>query len=164
MILIAAVDLSFGIGNEGQLLAHIKKDLQYFKDKTTGQLILLGRKTLETFPGKKPLPNRQNIILSHDKDYFVEGADICHNMEEVFNLAKLSPDKQLYIAGGGSIYKQFLPYCSTALITKFHQSYPADVYLENLDRSPNWLLKEESDLFTEENINFSFCVYERIRR
>lgn len=161
MILIAAVDENWGIGNDGQLLTRLSQDMTFFKNKTTNNIIVLGRKTLETFPNKKPLPNRLNVILTHNKNFVCPGATICHSTEEVLEFVASNPDKQAFVAGGGSIYSQFLPYCDTAYITKIFNAFQADTHIENLHRSPNWILSEESLILTENKTRFTFCIYKK---
>ena len=115
MIAVVAVDLLGGIGNEGKLLCHLKDDLKHFRRLTKGKTVILGRKTLETFPGRKPLPNRENIILTHDWDFQCANAVVCHSIEEVLEHCAEKNPEDVVVIGGGSVYEQFSPY-----ITKFY--------------------------------------------
>ncbi|NLK38588.1 MAG: dihydrofolate reductase [Epulopiscium sp.] len=162
MILIAAVDENWGIGYQGELLARLSKDMNFFRTKTTDNIIIMGRKTLESFPKKTPLPNRINIVLTNNTQYACEGAILCHSIAEVVDTVKQYPDKDCYIVGGGSVYEEFLPYCDTAYITKFASSFPADTYLKNLDASHEWELTHQSETFEEKGISFSFVTYKRV--
>lgn len=163
MILIAAADANWGIGKDGQLLAHISQDLKRFKEITTGNILLIGRKTLESFPNGRPLPGRENFVITRNPDYVCSGATICHSVEEAFLLAREKyPNKTVFTAGGGSIYAQCLPYCQKAYITKIHQVLPADTYLENLDNHNDWVLAEESPVIKEGGISFSYATYQRV--
>lgn len=162
MILIAAVDENWGIGYEGELLARLSQDMKYFRTKTTGNIIIMGRKTLESFPKKCPLPNRINIVLTGNHNYSCPDAILCHSVQEVLDTVKSYPDKEAYIVGGGSVYEEFLPYCDVAYITKFGSIFPADTYFENLDASDHWELSDQSEVFEEKEISFSFLTYKRI--
>ena len=161
MNLIAAVDENWGIGYENQLLARIPADLRYFREKTIGRTVVYGRKTMDTFPGGRPLPGRTNIVLSRNPGFSPEGAITCGTVPEA--LAKLAkyPPEDIFIIGGESIYKEFLPYCQRAYITKIHAVFPCDAYLENLDMDGGWLLREKGGEMIHQCTRFSFDVYER---
>ena len=120
MDLIVAVDAKWGIGKDGDLLHPISADLKYFRQKTTGNVLVMGRKTLESFPNKKPLPNRVNIVLTNNKNYEAEGVVLCHGIDELPAVLKDYTDKQIFVAGGGTIYEQLLPQCETAYVTKIY--------------------------------------------
>src|SRR5690554_4310553 len=126
MNLIAAVDKNWAIGRNDDLLFRIRTDLRRFKELTSGNIVITGRKTVQTFPGGKPLSGRLNIILSRQTDLKIEGALICHDKEELFNELKRLTDadydkSQIYVIGGASIYEMLLPYCEQALITYIEQ-------------------------------------------
>ena len=161
MILIAAVDINWGLGNDGRLLAHIPQDLKRFKQITTGNVIIMGRKTLESFPESKPLPGRVNIVVTNRKSYKINGAVICGSMEEAITVAKQYTDKQVFSAGGGSVYRQCLPYCDTAYITKIHRAFSADTFLENLDTSSEWSITDTSSRQSHNGLEFTYITYQR---
>lgn len=137
LILIASADRNWGLGKDNKLLKRIPEDLKRFSELTRGNAIVVGRKTLESFKDKKPLPDRINIVLTRDKDYLCEGAVIVHSFEELFNEIE-NIDKKVYVCGGATIYKQLLPYCDTALITQIDEEYDADTYLVNLEENKDW--------------------------
>ena len=122
MNLIAAADENWGIGKNGGLLAHISGDMKYFRETTKGKIVVMGRKTLESFPGGKPLKNRVNIVLTGNKDFVPEGVVICHSVEETLEKLKEYPKEDVFIIGGGMIYKAFLPWCEKAYITHVYHT------------------------------------------
>ena len=163
MNIIVAVDKNWAIGYKGELLARISADLKNFKAVTSGNIVILGRKTLETFPKQKPLPNRVNIILSRKEGYKVEGAKVVKSVEDAIKEVEKYPDREVFIIGGSSVYEQFLPYCKKAYVTKIDKAFEnADSYFENLDEAKDWKLVEEGETLNEESLNFNFNIYERI--
>ena len=159
---IVAVDKNWGIGNEGNLLFHISEDLKNFRRLTEGKTVILGRKTLQTFPKGAPLKNRRNIILSRDESYSVEGAEVCKSIEEVTELLKSEDTDNVVVLGGESIYRQMLHLCDTAVVTKIEAEAPlSDKFFPNLDEDENWYLAEESEVKEENGIKFKFCTYKR---
>ena len=161
MDLIVAVDEKWGIGKDGDLLQHISADMKYFRQKTTGNVLVMGRKTLESFPNKKPLPNRVNIVLTNNKQYEAEGVILCHGLEELPEVLKAYEDKQIFVAGGGTIYEQLLPRCETAYVTKIYHTYDADTVFPDLDVHPDWELVEKGEMQEEKGIYFSFDIYKK---
>lgn len=161
MNIIAAVDNNWAIGFKGQLLVSIPNDQRHFREETTGKVVVLGRKTLQTFPQGQPLKNRTNIILSTDKKYQVKDALVVHNLEELLEELKKYNSQDVYIIGGESIYRQLLPYCDTAHITKIDHEYQADTYFPNLDKDPEWEITADSDELTYFDIPYTFVKYER---
>ena len=133
MNLIAAVDKNWAIGRNNKLLVSIPDDMKFFRETTTGKVVVMGRKTLESFPGKKPLKNRVNIVLTGDRSYQADGAVIVHDMEELHEELKKYPSEDIYVIGGESIYKQLLDECDVAHITKIDFAYEADAWFPNLD-------------------------------
>lgn len=164
MNLIVAVDENWAIGNKGDLLVRIPADMKMFRQETTGNVIVLGRKTLETFPNKQPLPNRTNIILTTDKSYKAGDAIVVHSIEELLEELKKYDDKSIYIIGGDSVYKQLLPYCDVAHVTKIDHSYEADAFFENLDKSPDWEITDSSEEQYYFDLTYNFVKYERIKK
>ena len=162
MNLIAAVDENWAIGNRNELLIRIPADHKNFRQETTGKVVVLGRKTLETFPQGMPLPNRTNIILSSNPDYKVKGAIVVHSLEELPSKLKEYQTEDIYIIGGESIYRQLLPYCDVAHITKIDHAYQADAFFPNLDEMPEWRITADSDEQVYFDITYHFLKYERI--
>ncbi len=160
---IVAVDQNWAIGNGGQLLVHISPDLKRFREVTKGKIVIYGRKTLETFPGAKPLPYRKNIILSRNPDYRVEDAIVVHSvreLEETINSlsGEYGRDDRIVI-GGDSIYRLLLPMCDTVLVTKVERSYEADAWFPNLDEDPEWECRRTGELQEYGGIPFHFDDY-----
>lgn len=169
MDIIVAVDKNWGIGLKGELQVRNSEDLKRFKEMTTNNIIVLGAKTLETFPNGKPLPNRINIILN-DKDEAKEfdGNYIVNSLEQsidkIKELKKEFPSKQVYIVGGESVYRQFLDYCENAIISKWDFEQEADAYFPNLDELENWnIYSEQSIKNGEGNFIVSIYVNEKIK-
>ena len=161
MNLIVAVDENWAIGNKGSLLVSIPKDHKMFREETTGKVVVLGRKTLETFPQGQPLKNRTNIILSTNPNYHVKDAIIAHSIDELLEMLKEYDSKDIYIIGGDSIYKQMIPYCDTAIVTKISHVYEADAYFPNLDQDSEWTLTAEGEEETYFDLEYQFVKYER---
>ena len=161
MNLIVNVDSNWAIGYRGKLLVSIPEDMKFFRSETTGKVVVLGRKTLDTFPGGQPHKNRTNIILTRNPNYQVKGAIICHSVEEVLEELKKYNSEDVYIIGGDSIYKEFLPYCDVAHVTRTDHVYDADAWFPNLEEDPAWVLTGESEEKTYFDLEFRFCRYER---
>lgn len=161
MNLIAAVDENWAIGNNNELLIRIPADHKFFRQETTGKVVVLGRKTLETFPQRMPLKNRTNIILSANREYRVKDAVVVHDMEELLEKLKQYDTKDVYVIGGESVYRQLLPYCDTAHITKIDHAYAADAYFPNLDEMPEWRITADSEEQTYFDITYHFLKYEK---
>lgn len=164
MNLIVAVDNNWAIGNRDKLLVSIPNDHKHFREETTGKVVVLGRKTLQTFPQGLPLKNRTNIILSRDKNYEVKDALVVHSVEELLEELKRYDSENVYIIGGESIYRQMLPYCDVAHVTKIDHRYEADAYFPNLDEDPEWEITADSDEQTYFDIAYTFLKYERKRQ
>ncbi|MBQ7925474.1 MAG: dihydrofolate reductase [Lachnospiraceae bacterium] len=161
MNLIVAVDNNWAIGNKNQLLISIPNDQKHFREETTGKVVVLGRKTLSTFPQGLPLKNRTNIILSKDPNFKVKDALVVHSVEELLEQLKQYDSEDVYIIGGESIYRQMLPYCDVAHVTKIDYSYEADTYFPNLDKDEEWVITADSDEQTYFDIAYEFLRYER---
>ncbi|MDO5302430.1 MAG: dihydrofolate reductase [Clostridia bacterium] len=161
MKLILAADKNWAIGNKGELLCHLPGDLKFFKEKTTGKTVVMGRGTLESLPGKKPLPKRENIVISSNPDYVVEGATVVHSHEELFEYLKGKDSDEVMVMGGGRVYKDLLPYCDTCYITKIYESFDADTWFVNLDEMPEFEVAWESDLQEENGIEYRSFEYRR---
>ena len=130
MKLIAAIDNHWNIGKDGGRLVHIPQDMKFFREKTMGKVVVMGRKTLESFPGKKPLKGRTNIVLTTDPEYTAAGdVIIVHSLEELAGVLSGYDENDIFVIGGGSIYRQLLPMCQTAYITKVNVCCEADTSL-----------------------------------
>lgn len=164
MNLIVAVDKNWGIGYQNSLLVRIPEDMKFFRRETIGKVVVMGRKTLESFPGGRPLNDRTNIVLTRNPAYQVKGAVVCHSVEEVLEELKKYPSEDVYITGGGSIYREFLPYCQVAHVTRIDHAYEADTYFPDIDAMPEWKLTGQSEEKTYFDLEFTFCRYERQER
>ena len=158
---IVAVDSNWAIGNKGQLLVSIPADQKNFRRITTGNTIVYGRKTLETFPQQVVLPNRRNIILSTREDYTVKNAEVAHNREELLELVENEDKDNVFIIGGASVYKEFLDLCDEAIVTMIEKEYQADTYFPNLDKESEWELVDESDEQVHFDITYTYRTYKR---
>ena len=163
MNLIAAVDRNWAIGNKNQLLVRIPADQKFFRETTTGKVVVMGRKTLESFPNGLPLKNRTNIVLTHDTNYNVKDAIILHSMEELREELKKYPSEDIYIIGGETIYRQLLDECDVAHITKIDFEYQADAYFPNLDEMPEWRITADSEEQTYFDLEYYFYKYEKVK-
>ncbi|MBR4768079.1 MAG: dihydrofolate reductase [Lachnospiraceae bacterium] len=161
MNLIASADENWGIGNKGSLLVRIPADMKNFSALTTGKVVVLGRKTLQTFPGGLPLKNRTNIILTRDPSYRVKDALIVHDLDELLEKLKEYDTSDVFIIGGSSVYNELLPYCDTAIITRIDYRYEADSRLPNLDEDPEWEITDTSEEQYYNDITYHFVTYKR---
>lgn len=154
MNLIAAVDNNWGIGHKGKLLVRIPEDQKYFKNMTTGKVVVMGRKTFESLPNKAPLAKRINIILTTDPDYAVDGAIVTHSLSETLDVLKDYDTENVFIIGGEKIYNLFLDYCDTAYITHIRANFEADAHFPRLN--DDWEV-----LYSEDYIRYAFTTYTR---
>ena len=158
MELIVAVYDDWGIGAGGTQPVALSADRKFFRETTKGACVIVGRKTLGDFPGGKPLPNRVNVVISRNCDP-MEGVTVCRSPEEAAELTKQYP--RVMVIGGGSIYRQMLPYCDTAYITKVHATPASDTYFPNLDGDQDWKLEQILLSGVEEGIGYEMCLYKR---
>ena len=161
MKLIASADKNWGIGFKNKLLVSIPTDMKFFRQTTTGKVVVMGRKTLESFPNGLPLKNRTNIVLTGNKDYRVKDAVIVHTLEELQEELKRYQSDDIYVIGGERIYRQLLPLCDTAYITRIDHAFQADTFLPNLDELEEWKMTEEGEEQTCFDLDFRFTKYER---
>ena len=161
MNIIVAADSNWGIGKNNQLLVSIPADMKMFRQETTGKVVVMGRKTLESFPNGLPLKNRTNIVLTGNKNYKVNGAIIVHTVEELLEEIKKYPSDEVYCIGGDSVYKQLLPYCDTAHVTKIDFAYEADSHFPNLDEDKEWVVAADSEERTYFDLEYCFKMYVR---
>lgn len=159
MKLIAAVDKNWAIGKDNDLLFNIKEDMQFFRSTTLNKIVVMGRKTLESFPGSKPLKNRVNIVLSRDKNLKIEGATCVASLDELFDeLEKYNTD-DVFVIGGEAVYNMLIEYCDTAYITEIDSERDADKFITNISNLDDWYLKESSDIKEDNGIKFVFNTY-----
>lgn len=161
---IVAADINWGIGREGKLLAYLPEDLKYFRRMTVGKTVIMGRKTLESLPGARPLKDRKNIVLTKDLDYRAGDALVCHSREDV--LEAVGPDgmEDAFVIGGGSVYAQFLADCTAAYVTRIRQDLSPDTYFPDLDKDPGWELLSAGDENIYNGIIFQYCIYRRKKK
>lgn len=157
MNLIVAVDQNWAIGKGGNQLIYIPEDLKRFRTVTMGHPLILGRKTLATFPGGRPLKGRRNLILSRNPEFAPDGAEVYPDLEAL--LANASEDA--FVVGGESVYRCLLDQCKAAYVTKIHRAYPADCWFPNLDEHPDWVLTEESEPLEYDGVEFHYANYRR---
>ena len=163
MNLIVAVDKNWAIGKDNKLLVSIPQDMKFFRETTMGKVVVMGRKTLESFPGGQPLKKRTNIVITRDKNYSVKDAIVVHSVEEALEELKNYNSEDVYVIGGDSIYRQMIPYCHVAHVTKINHAYEADTYFPNLDEKEEWLVTGVSEEQTYFNLEYEFVRYERVK-
>lgn len=159
MELIVAVYDDWGIGRDGTQPVALSVDRKFFRETTAGATVIVGRKTLADFPGGRPLPKRVNVVLTRsemDRDDIV----VCHSPEEAMNLAKTA--SKVMVIGGGSIYRQMIPFCDRAYVTKVHACPESDTFFPDLDADPHWVLHEILMSGEEEGIGYEMCLYHRV--
>ena len=158
MDLIVAVYDDWGIGADGDQPVALTADRKFFRRWTVGSTVIVGRKTVGSFPGQQPLPKRRNILLSR-QDIAIPGFELAHSPEEAMEMSRA--DAKVFVIGGGTVYRQMLPMCERAIITKVHTTVPCDTYFPNLDESPEWKLTEIVESGEEDGIAYEMCVYVR---
>lgn len=161
---IVAADRNWGIGLGGRLLVQIPADQKFFRETTTGHVVVMGRKTLESFPHGAPLKDRVNIVLTHGKVNLPDGVEEVHSLEELSGVLERYEGREIYCIGGAKVYEELLPFCDECLVTKIEESYEADTFFPNLDEDPEWELvrdgseKEERTYF---DVIYHFLKYRR---
>lgn len=161
MKMIVCVAGDFGIGLNNDLLFSLPPDMKFFRETTVGKVIIMGRGTLDSFPGGKPLKNRTNIVLTRDKNFSREGVAAFNSKEEILDYIKKFNSDDVYVIGGGQIYEMFRDVCDEALITKVRKKVPCDTFFFDIDGDSEWYLDSESELMEYEGLSFSFCSYKR---
>ena len=161
MNLIANVDINWAIGKNNQLLVKIPADMKFFRETTTGKVVVMGRKTLESFPNGQPLKNRTNIVLTHDRSYQVKDAIVVYSMDELHEELKKYPSEDIYIIGGEIIYRQLVDECDVAHITMVDYAYDADAHFPNLDEKPEWRITQDSEEQTYFDLIYHCYKYEK---
>ena len=159
MELIVAVYDDWGIGQNGTQPIALSADRKFFRETTRGAMVIVGRRTIEDFPGQKPLPGRVNVALTRNQTE-IPGFTVCHSPEEAVELAKTA--ERAMVIGGGSIYQQMIAYCDTAYVTKVHAKPDSDTFFPNLDADPQWKLQEVLQSGEENGVAFEMCLYKKI--
>lgn len=161
MNLIVAVDKNWGIGCGNALLANIPGDMKYFREHTTGKVVVMGRRTLESMPGRRGLPKRINYVLTSNPDFEAEGCIVVHTEKELLDaLAAYDPD-DIFLIGGATIYNRYYRLCDKLYITKMDADLGADTFITDIDEDPDFEMVSESDSVTENGVTYRFTVYER---
>ena len=158
MELIVAVYDDWGIGRDGTQPVALSADRKFFREMTKGCMVIAGRRTIADFPGQKPLPGRVNVAMTR-QELEISGFTVRHSPEEALALAKTA--ERAMVIGGGSIYRQMLPYCDTAYVTKVHCTIDSDTYFPNLDEDPQWVMAEVLQSGEENGIAYEMCLYKR---
>ncbi len=153
-------DSRWGIGKDNRLMFSLPKDMRFFRETTEGKVVVMGRNTLRSFPGGKPLKNRINIVLSPEDAG--EGAVTVHNLEELFSEIKKYPPDDVFVIGGASVFRALLPYCTEALVTKVDADGGADVFAPDLDAMEGFTLASESAPVEDNGYMIRFCIYKNL--
>ena len=159
---IVAVSKNWGIGKDGKLLFSIPEDMKFFREMTTGKTVIMGRKTLDSMPGGKPLKNRRNIVISTREDYEIPGAEVVSSPAAAAVLVGELPQEDVFVIGGGEVYRAMLPFCDRALVTVVEAEPEADKFFPNLDTIEDWQLSEKGEEREHEGLKFRFCTYTRL--
>lgn len=159
---IVAVDNHWGIGYKNDLLFHVPEDMRYFKEKTTGKIVIMGKNTFYSLPHQKPLKDRTNIVLSRNKDLQIDGVTVCHSLEQLRELLKEFKTDAVFIIGGQAIYELLLPYCKVVYVTHFNAKTKADKHFPNLSVLKEWRLAERSEPVESKGLTFTFDKYVRL--
>lgn len=159
MNLIFSADRNWGIGKENGLLFRVPGDMAFFKQKTLGKTVVMGRATLDSLPGGKPLPGRDNIVLTRDETFAREGVAVCRSLKDLFGLLAVLRDEDVFIIGGEQIYRQLMPYCARAYITRWDAAAEADAFVPDFDTESGWQLAEQSEWVEEKGVRYRFCTY-----
>lgn len=160
MNIIAAADKNWGIGKDNNLLDHISEDMKFFKEKTINKVVIMGKNTFLSLPGQNPLPERKNIVLTHDKNFKKDGITVCESIEKAIEEAKKDySDEDIFFIGGESVYSAAIDFCNTAYITKIDNEYDADRFLVDFDNLDGWHIKNEETIKTKKGLSISFTTY-----
>ena len=158
---IVNVDKNWGIGLGDALINRIPADMKFFKAKTTGNVVVMGRSTFMTFPGPRALPDRVNIVLTTDKNWSAPDVIVCHSLEELQEKLEGYDTDTVYVIGGMSVYNQLVPLCDTACVTKVETAKPADKFFPDLDADSSWRVTEEGEEQDHNGVKFRFVTYEK---
>ena len=156
---ILSADINWGIGRGNRLLARVPEDMKFFKSKTLGKVVIMGRKTFESLPNMQPLTNRINIVLTKNKSFEHDGVIVMHSAGEVLKEALKYEPEDVFVIGGEKVYRRLLPYCDEVFVTKFMKEFEADTHFTNLDDDENWELVEESEEKEQGGLKYKFTTY-----
>ena len=157
---IVVVDKNWAIGREGGLLYSLPTDMKRFRSLTIGGTVILGRKTLDSFPGGRPLPKRRNIVITRNVDFDREGSEIVASPQAALELVGNTEDDKLWVIGGGSVYAALLSRCKRVYLTKVDDEAPgADTFFPNLDKLPGWEIETTSEPVEENGVTYRFVDY-----
>lgn len=159
MNIIVAIDKNNGIGKDNDLLVHISEDMKFFKETTTGNVVIMGRKTLESFPNKKPLKNRINIVISSNKNLKIDGAIVVDSISDAITEAK-KYNKEIFVIGGASIYNQFIELVDNLYVTKINKNFEADTFFPIIDKK-KWIEEPISDIKSQDDLTYQFFKYKK---
>ena len=162
MKLIVAADRRGGIGKDGKLLVHLPGDMKYFKETTSGHTVIMGRKTFQSLPSSRPLPNRRNIIISKTLPLdYREDVEVYRTPEQVVRMLSVNSDNDSFVIGGGTIYSAMLPFCDEAYVTEIDNIFDADTFVPVFSNLNNWTCTYESESYNENGISYCFKIYKR---
>ncbi len=156
---IVAVDSNWGIGYKGSLLLRIPEDMKFFKEMTLGKVVIMGRETFESLPGKEPLKDRVNIVLSTKEGYGGDRITLCNSLDGILREIKKYKTEDVFVIGGESVYTQLLPFCTEAYITKIENKHTADKFFPGLDKDEAWEAVSTSDLQVYKDVDYRFVKY-----
>ena len=156
---IAAVSLNWGIGKGNDLLFHISEDMKRFRALTSGGTVIMGRRTLESMPGGRPLPKRRNIVITRNMEFTREGVETAHSVEEALALTAGDDPDRIWVIGGGEIYAALLPHCRRCCLTRVYAQPACDTYFPNLDRLPQWRLFRSESILSDGSLDYQFIDY-----
>lgn len=162
MNLIAAVDNKWGISKENKLLANLPSDMKYFKDKTIGKTVIMGRRTFESLPNKKGLSNRTNFVISSNNSYVAPDCYVMNSLDEALFYTKDYPSNEVWLIGGASLYNKLYNRCEYIYITKIYADLGADTFIHNFDEDKKFTLIEYSDIIEENSLMYQFVVYKNL--
>ena len=161
MNIIVNVSRTWGIGKDSDLLFHIKGDMKFFKETTINNVVVMGRKTLDSLPNGLPLKDRVNIVITRNRDFRRDGVVVVHSVDELLEEIK-KYNTEIFVIGGGEIYNMLLPYCDKAYITKVDSDKEADTFFVNLDEDDTWKAESQSDIMGEK-LKYRFVVYNKLK-
>ncbi len=164
MKMIVAADNGWGIGKEGNLLVRIPEDMDFFKSQTMGNVVVMGRKTFESFPGKKALPGRTNIVLTGNTGWQGDGAVVAHSPEELDRILESYESDRIYIIGGGQVYREYLDRCDTVYVTHIDAEFDADTWFPDLKADGRFIMEESLFSGSWHGISYSICLWKRKNR
>ena len=156
---IAAVSLDWGIGKGSDLLFHIREDMQRFRSLTSGGCVIMGRKTLDSMPGGKPLLKRRNIVITRSPDFSREGVEVAHSLQDALDLAAGDDPDKVWVIGGGEIYAAMLPYCRLCYLTRVYARPECDVFFPNLDTKAVWQILRSGPIVSDGALDYQFIEY-----